>query len=295
MSQPMQKNSAPTFGQSSWPEKRWDTDVERFDDEHSTNPYRQLDPLYALPATLLAAIRQELPAWLAPDEIKFETDLARLCARHHAVGIFHGRDVAYPLINRPENTQLEGLFRRPEVDWSKHLDLEQFRKSLRVGFGNLDPLVEQSIGYIGWLLSNPMFLSERDRLRDRSSQIVKKLGAIPKYLKTTRKEKPLRNDGKEIRAKFDNAFNTFFSRWQLEGFATWDLPRPCGANLTGHDVPSDRPPSVARLSFELPSTIRLPSHYPIQNAIEVIQRDKAPDHLADWIAVQDQEDRDGLR
>jgi hypothetical protein len=39
----------------------------------------------------------------------------------------------------------------------------------------------------------------------------------------------------------------------------------------------------------------LPARYPIQNAIESIQRDQTPEHLADWLAVQDQQHRAGLR
>jgi hypothetical protein len=150
---------------------------------------------------------------------------------------------------------------------------------------------------VGWLLTYPMFLSERNQLRSRWEAVIQSLGSIPAYPVRAESIPPALPmlGGSDCLDEFLRDFNEFYGRWQLRRLVTWDLPEPLGANLSGYEVPNNFPPTVSRLTLEVPSTLRLPAHYPIRARLEEIQRAQNPEHLQPWLDVQDQQGENGLR
>lgn len=273
----------------------WPDDVRQFQTRHQGSPFHDQNPLYAIPPELLEPVRREMPNLLAPHEVVFEQDLAKLCMRHHVVCIFHGRPANYYLLNRPAIPVLsDALFFR--LGWDRYITLQEAWRGLAACSDLLDPLCERSLAYIGWLLANPQFLGERDQLRDRWDPAVEILGTIPAYPVHVANDDGNSSgpqNGRDVLADFIGEFNAFYARWQLQRMATWDLPEPCGANLTGHQLPSNSP--VSCFTIQLPTSLRLPAHFPLRNLLEDIQRQQTPEHLRPWLAVQDQQHRDGLR
>jgi hypothetical protein len=275
----------------------WADDVKAFRAKHRANVFRRTELLYAIPSALLNAIQEETPNLLTSQEAAFEQDWAKLCTRHHALGVFHGRPVTWSLLNRPGIPIFsEDQFRK--LGWDRYIKLDDAQQALCACSDLLDPLCVRSIAYVGWLLTYPLFLTERDLLRDRWASAIKLLGEIPAYpvqaAEELSKSRRPRN-GIDVFPAISADFNAFYERWLLQRMPTWDLPEPCGANLTGEQLPCDRPPLVSKFMINVPNTMRLPANSPLQKTLEDIQRHQTPEHLRPWLDVQDQKNSDGLR
>ncbi len=273
----------------------WNDDVERFKASHGAEILNS-ELVYPLPHDLIVAVHEKISSWFSDAELAAEKNLTDLCKAHHAIGIFHGRPATYPLFNRPEVPWLsEELFQR--LGWGEYFTIQQARRGFRLCFEQLDPLWERLLAYVGWLLTNPAFLAERDRLRARWENAIQILRAIPAYPVRVAEEKTQSRrprDGEDALADFVSDFNSFFERWQLQRLPTWDLPEPCGANLTGEQLPSNSSSSVGRFTISIPATLRLPAHFPLQKVLEEHQRQQTPEHLRAWMIVQNQQHKDGL-
>lgn len=274
-------------------------DLNQFDDRHRGHPFCLANPLYALPDDLLIAVNQNAPGWLSTEEISFERDLAAFCKRHHAVGIFHDRPVLYFLKNR-ERAPTITPEQFAQLGWDRFMTLGQAQNGIDSCLDLMDPVLLRVQGYVGWLLTNPQFIAERDQLRNDWDRAVAALGAIPAY--------PVRvvddpnvvqppSGADDVTNTFVSDFNMFYERWTLQSLVTWDLPMPLGANLTGHrhQLPTAIPESVGRFTIDIPSTLRLPANFPLHSLLEVVQRQQTPAHLRPWLDAQDQMHEEGLR
>ena len=71
----------------------WDSDRQAFFSKYHASPFVSLNPLYALPASILANLDTTIPGWLTVQEKSFEHELLALCQTHHAAGIFYGQPI----------------------------------------------------------------------------------------------------------------------------------------------------------------------------------------------------------
>jgi hypothetical protein len=90
-------------------------------------------------------------------------------------------------------------------------------------------------------------------------------------------------------------FNSFYDRWQLQGLATWNLPQPRGANLSGIPWPASVASSATMVSMQVSPILPLPGDYPIRAMFEEAQRAQTPEHLQGWLQVQKQQHAGDLR
>lgn len=267
-------------------------DLAAFRSRHSGNLHATLDPLYDLPEKLLDALVKHVPGLLTEEQQVFEQDLITLCSRHHAVGIFHGAAALHHFFKRPAMPNLsEEEFREHQLD--QFMTLEKFNMSVRAGDDRIRQMLDQLEGYVGWLITNPVFLAERDELKNRWGQVTKKLGNIPAYPvasageKTDKLRTKIPVGARNVTEQFTEAFNLFYKRWNLRRLATWDLPEPLEANLGG-------PAEAARFmglegpSIQLSPVLRLPARLPVREILEEAQAAQRPKHLAEWAAIQDE-------
>lgn len=272
----------------------WTDDWRAFVFRHSKHPGIQIDPLYPLPLDLLLALDRHLRDWLTPDEMAWEQDLQRLCQRHHAVGIIHGRLALDLSLHRPAVPALsEDLFKK--LGWDCFWTPTQARRRVATALERIDPLVERLDAYRGWLVTNPTFLSELEVLRTQWQKAVVSLGHIPCHpVQVATDLKPRRSrKGCDVTEAFAQDFNHFYDRWELHSLATWDLPQPRGFNLSGDPLPPS-PGSATPITLQVSPILSLPGNYPIRTIVEEAQRSQAPAHLHGWCQVQRQQHANDL-
>ena len=109
--------------------------------------------------------------------------------------------------------------------------------------GKTDSVSGRLKGYVGWLVTDPDFIQERDQLaaqwhalpeQSRPYPIVRSL-AVPEYPTGSRQ-------AAESVAAFQDSLNAFLDRWGLMSMLTWDLPAAAGTtdpSTTPRRCPSD--------------------------------------------------------
>jgi hypothetical protein len=147
---------------------------ERFCARHQDHPALRSPTLYAIPEGLLNAIEQESPDFLTTTEKRFERDLAR----YGGVGFHCGRPIRFRLFGEMQRQALNAA----ESQWRRRIEasvhrieqlFEEYMTSLDRHRAEVDVhrrqrdefrnrVLERQRGYVGWLLTNPDFRSERD-------------------------------------------------------------------------------------------------------------------------------------
>jgi hypothetical protein len=274
----------------------WTHDWQAFTTRHRRHPAIALDPLYTIPSDLLDPLVTHLPGWITAAEVAFEQDLQQLCQRHHAVGVFHGRPVHDLTLHRPDQPVLsEELLQK--LGWDQFWTPAQARQRVKIALERIDPLIERLDAYRGWLFSNPLFLNDLQQLKTRWENAVAKLGSIPSFPVQVPNAPKVRRPrkGRDVTRAFARDFNSFYDRWELQGLATWDLPQPRGANLSGDLLPASVASSSTMISVQVSSILPLPAKYPLRSIVEEAQRTQSPAHLEGWLKVQKQQHAGDLR
>ena len=118
------------------------------------------DPLYALPKSSIQRLARCQPTSrpVIPDEARAaEEDLSELCEKFSSVGVWRNQSILYPYLRpcqpRLEKEQMEML------QWTA----AQQRWAMQ-GIDRADDVNLRIKGYAGWLLTDPQFRIERDRL-----------------------------------------------------------------------------------------------------------------------------------
>jgi len=232
---------------------------------------------YSLPSQLLKSIKSAMPNWLAASALTFEDSLADLCERYQVVGVAGGKPVSYGWLTM--GTQSDGqsepltLATLKRLGWDQYWTLATANRLLTVGADRIAPFRQQLQAFLGWLITNPTFVSQVAEFEAREENLL----AAGKSLE----------DDKELLA----AFIEFCAEWQLDGMATWDLPIPRGVNLSGLAIPlCTRDESI---NLTLPATIRFPARWPLNDLMRDLRRNAISDRLAGWLEVLDQSGGDG--
>jgi hypothetical protein len=213
--------------------RSWVDDMTQFRGRHSDNPHALADPLYAIPADLLAAIHGEIPDFFCDDELSFERDFSAVCQRHHAIGVFLSRPIVHSLLHSPvlqlSDSQLDEFGR----EWFG--TVERAKLLIQDAEAQLDTLHELYAAFFGWLVSRPSFLSGALALRDRWEPVVESLGFIPAYpvRRTLNGGRLVQADGVDVTDEFCGNLDRFYEEWGIQALATWDLPVPPSTNLSG--------------------------------------------------------------
>ncbi len=192
-------------------------------------------------------------------------------------GVAGGKPVSYGWLTM--GTQSDGqsepltLATLKWLGWDQYWTLATANRLLNYGADRTEPLRRQLQAILGWLITNPTFVSQVAEFEAREENLL----AAGKSLE----------DDKELLA----AFIEFCAEWQLDGMATWDLPIPCGVNLSGLTIPLGNRDEPINLTF--PATVRLPARFPLGDLMKELRRDTLSNRLAGWREVLDPNGGDG--
>lgn len=222
------------------------------------HPALQCETIYALPNALIDAIKKEIPDFFLPDQEVFERELARLSDG----GFFLQRPIAHPLLPGSEIAAAEAS-KWEELE-RRHDRTDQAIREMLVGELETDGrsqseidqwfvetaeyrrrAVERQLGYLGWLVTEPVFRRSRDEFLAACGADVRRTGAFPKVPVSIFGETP--GATPEGERSFREDYMQFFRHWSLQSMATWELPIPLRPEMMGpslYHLPSIREAGV---------------------------------------------------
>ncbi len=244
---------------------------------------------YAIPLKIL----DELSNQIAKQEYESEKLFTEICAKFNAVGVVRRKLVLCGYMTRKSSKNIAlSEFEHARLGWGKELSPETFATHA-VDYEDYGASINRRMtAYAGWLLTNPVFIKERDQLR----AMFTNQKDLPQF--------PLKNDppsnvndfnielqafcikwgldpvaAKDIRCKMKNLFEntlrtgrklknkiavcSFLARWGLSGMATWELPLPQGPVDGG---PADIIAGLINMPDTVGRTLFVPYWYEIINS-----------------------------
>jgi hypothetical protein len=243
------------------------------------------EALYVIPEQLLEALEHRIRGWFHDDEMELERAFTCHCRDRHAIALFQRQWVRHLFFQLPGMPTLsDDLFQ--QLGWEAYGTRETLEQQIHQAAELVQPVFEQLEAFMGWLLTNPIFLTERDALRAQWQDAVVHLGGIPPApVQSNLEQRGFLPDrqGCSMEA-LAAALTAFYERWQFTALSTWDLPQPKGVNLGGPASVGQFIGVADRPVIQLPPTVKLPTRYPLRDLIH-----GRPDvQLADWQAVLEQ-------
>ncbi len=215
--------------------------------EDADHPLISGRAIYSLPMTLWDVVIREVGKPRFDSKLlELELRLSEICGDHSfQVGFQDGQPVLFQrLRGRPlsfPQPMWNGWKTKTGAEWESCLKLMEER---------LDYFVQIIRGYLGWLLTNPVFLQEHDSLWENCDRDVAQHG-IPKCIEGGFAQGELPAGWQRIASRSSNAatrFEEFCRRWRLSQMAGPYLPQPEEPRVpdpTSHNaVPLFRIPSI---------------------------------------------------
>ena len=251
------------------------------------------DAVYALPDLLISAIVKQIPDFFSEEEQHFERDLAPFRSR-----VFLKRPFAYPrlpdAILSGQEASRKNKFDQRQVASAQKLrtmledemrssgrteaEIRRYRAAQYAEQGNVE--IRQR-GYASWLVINGEFRRDRDAFRTRWESTIKELGGFPTFPQSLMGEKP-----SPPRAKYREFYDDYKNlcvTWGLDGFATWDLPKPMRPELgrpSLHYLPAV---GEAGITLFVPWYLLRDKDIRLDELAERSRTLKGPEHLKDWL------------
>ena len=214
------------------------------------------EPVYAIPLPAVERLARSSQAGAGPPFDAAVTEAERtfttLCEASHVVGFRGDTPIPFPLL-ATERAELHPL--AETFGWPAD-QLEAVRRALSRGAETRRRLR----GVIGWLLTEPAFLTQVAEVRHLFGAIppaVRPLFPLARLLAV-----PGSGSDTELRA-FGDALGQLLDRWGLTSLATWDLPNPQGPLLPSY-LPVGAPARPAHGVW-----VYVPVHYPLQGDDEL--------------------------
>ncbi len=241
------------------------------------HPWVHQQTLYTLPVGLWNAVIKELgKSRFKADDIALEIRLSEICEDHTVqVGFRDGQPV---LFNRLRASPIK--FPKPDCDeWRTRSDADWKAcvRQLNVRADYFSSIVR---GYLGWLLTNPLFLDEHDRLWEGAAEEL--IGAsIPRIIEARQSGHDL-PDGWQLQPGNTKGvaaqFRDFCSRWRLSQLAGPYLPVPVEPRF-----PNQLAPQQAAPQFQIPDIIAIDGSGLVREMITDTLRQPRAEHLAEWM------------
>lgn len=226
------------------------------------SPLESQGPVYRLPPRAIEGMKKP-PRGQQPivsaKEADMETAFSELCESCRAIGVWNEAWVCPSYLIRPEplsEDMLEGL------NWTRKEILAAIS-----GVQKSDAMVYRLKGYAGWLITEPKFLHDRDKLASRWKALPAQERPYPirRSVRIGTPPKEVRRASSEL-AGFQKDLNGFLDLWGLTGMSTWDLPEPQGPLLPA-PVGVDSP-AMPKHGLHLV----LPIHYPLTGTDDLLKQ-----------------------
>ena len=134
------------------------------------------EPVYSIPRGVLDRLPAKIHDWLSPAELRDEQRFTELCDSHYSLGVFLGEFIDHPCFAQAEMVPITSQNHEAYLS-SPDASLIAMQHSERIVTGALEEVHERQDAYLGWLLTNPQFLEERNALRKRWDATVQRLAA----------------------------------------------------------------------------------------------------------------------
>ncbi len=252
------------------------TSVSETDRRH---PWVHQQTLYTLPVGLWKAVIKELgSSRFKADDIALEMRLSEICEDHTVqVGFRNGQPI---LFNRLRTSPLSCP--KPVCDEWRTRSNAEWKACLRELNKNWDYIVDHLRGYLGWLLTNPMFVDEHDRLWNAAapeldgSAIPQRIETIPVSRKLPEGWNLLPADRSSVAAMIRD----FCSRWRLSQLAGPYLPRPLEPR-----IPNLLAVQQSGSQFLIPDIIAIDGSGLVRKMITNSQQRPESEHLQEWLQI----------
>jgi len=253
-----------------------DTSVPASDRLH---PWIKQQTFYTLPVGLWKAVIKELGSGrFKADDIALELRLSEVCEDHSVqVGFRDGQPI---LFNRLRTNPLS--FPKPNCDEWRIKSGAAWRACLRQLDVRADYFSSIVRGYLGWLLTNPLFLNEHDHLWEGASKELHG-ASIPQRIEAQRSGRELPSDWQlqpDSASRIAAQFREFCSRWRLSQLAGPYLPVPVEPR-----IPNLLASQQAAPQFQIPDIIAIDGGGLVREMITDSLRQPRAEHLAEWMQI----------
>lgn len=251
--------------------------------------------VYAIPSQILHAlcslqlIGQKKKPFLSEDEYQVERTWTEYCESHDIIGCCVRGNISFPLLHRDDSQPDEDYWKGFEdlANWAykrfaidQKVDFHRYRDAFQRGTKTDSEFIEQRLAYLGWLYCNGLFTLERNQLIKAWSQD----GGNPAYLGGRNLLAQLPHlpgqakDSWQLNREMSDQFLSFYRRWDLDGFASWDLPIQQNPNLGGPAGLGEMMELHQNPAIQLPSSMKFPTtlhaqHFLNQTPVE---------HMKEW-------------
>jgi hypothetical protein len=212
------------------------------------------------------------------DDLALELKLSDICEDHSVqVGFRDGQPI---LFNRLRTCPIS--FPKPDCDeWRAKSDSE-WSNCLSQLNRRADYFSSIIRGYLGWLLTNPLFLSEHHRLWEGASEELNGT-SIPQRIEARRSGHEL-PDGWQLQPDGASGvaaqFRDFCSRWRLSQLAGPYLPQPVEPR-----IPNLLASHQAAPQFQIPDTIAIDGGGLVREMMTDSLSQPRAEHLAEWMQI----------
>jgi hypothetical protein len=250
-----------------------------FASRHRGHPLLQKNPLYALPKGLIDRIEALIPGLWTPDEEGFERDLAETATG----GFFHRKPFPCPFLPAPASAaadracqatlemEAEGLRAAGLHDVQVQRYLEKERQLQEAA-------TLRALAYTGWLIANRQFLAERDVFRNVWEERVKETGCFPAHRLSF-----LGEQGEPV-GQEEAVVLTFYRRWGLHTFLTWEVPVPMQPHFYSVVYQDTVTLGGAGLHLFLPWHLLRDQQLTLRQLASQLRTARHPEHLRGWFS-----------
>ncbi len=255
---------------------------------NSGNPHLGLDALYALSPQLIDLIRNRIPRFFSPTQIEFERDLAATAS----FGFFLQKPIGVRLpqsLDESIDQKFEESGKRikemlAEEYRNSGISESQIHRHLDNPISIFTEIGEIKKSYHGWLITNPDFIYDIIRFRNKWEQEIRRYGGFPKLPNQWASDSI---GSWEALSAFEKACLEFFSVWGLETLVTWHWPIPMDPDLDVGNREQHPFSSFGGVSLYIPWYLLRERTLDFQRIISEFRNFHVPPHLASWVAKRE--------
>jgi hypothetical protein len=246
---------------------------------YAGHPALALDPFYAMPPRLLDALARHAPGLLLNADIVFER---ALCSATAGGLVLHGRAVTLPQLGHPGEQESacagDGAPTLKVEDFAELLPLPHLAgRHLQERDRERRAATLRQAAYAGWLVCDPGFRHERDRLHAAHEDVVARDGRLPSLPLG-----PLGKPGAPARRE-DAPFHRFYRRWGLHTLLTWELPLPMAPQVGGAVFYDEVTTSASGLNVFVPWYALRDQRLALRDLFRLQRQVRDLAHLRGWL------------
>jgi hypothetical protein len=218
--------------------------------------------VYRLPREAVEGLKKP-PTTRSPiltrTEAEVELAFCDLCQDSHAIGFWNGNFIKASYFLRPDPVP-RALVQK--MNWTSRMVATVEQLVVKT-----DSIASRLKGYVGWLVTDPVFIQARDELSAQWLALPAGERPYPITRAIRVPEQPAEGQiATHDLVSFQQSLNSFLDHWGLTRMMTWDLPEPQGPMLPA--VLSTDSPAMPKHGLHMV----LPIHYPLTGTDDLLHQ-----------------------